>query len=166
MYPLLAGIVLLGAMAGLRLGIGRFVVLVTLALPCLAVTLIVLGWSFGETALMLLASAFAVQLGYFPALVGRALRACVRTNDLLARWGGDEFVVLGTGSSTGVGSASAHDLNTRVNAALAADPGLSGRWRGTVTVGFADGPPDADVDRLIAQADADMYRRRGADTGR
>jgi hypothetical protein len=75
MYPLLAGIVLLGAMAGLRLGIGRFVVLVTLALPCLAVTLIVLGWSFGETALMLLASAFAVQLGYFLALVGRALSA-------------------------------------------------------------------------------------------
>lgn len=75
MYPLLAGIVLLGAMAGLRLGVGRFVVLIALALPCLGIAMIVAGQTLADTILWLFASAFAVQLGYFLALVGRALTA-------------------------------------------------------------------------------------------
>ena len=98
--------------------------------------------------------------------VARALRGCVRTNDIVGRWGGDEFVVLGTGGVAGPGGASAEELNQRLDAALAVDPELAGRWRGSVTVGFASGTYTADVDRLIEQADADMYRRRGADSGR
>lgn len=98
--------------------------------------------------------------------VGRALRACVRTNDVVARWGGDEFVIVGTGGTATGDNVSAGDLNARVDAALAVDPDLVGRWPGTVTVGFASGTALDDVDRLIAQADEDMYRRRGADSGR
>ena len=94
------------------------------------------------------------------AAVGRALSACVRTNDIVARWGGDEFVVLGTGGGHTDGTAGALDLNSRVDAALAVDPDLVGRWPGTVTVGFASGTATDDVDRLISDADADMYRRR------
>ncbi len=75
MYPLLAGIVLLGAMAGLRLGVDRFVVLIALALPCLGIAIIVAGQTLFDTILWLVASAFAVQLGYFLAIVGRALTA-------------------------------------------------------------------------------------------
>lgn len=84
-----------------------------------------------------------------------ALRACVRANDLIARWGGDEFVVIGEGTS-----GSAEELNVRVNAELARDDALSGDWPRAVTVGFASGPGDADVAALIARADTDMYRRR------
>lgn len=84
-----------------------------------------------------------------------ALRACVRANDLIARWGGDEFVVIGEGAW-----GSAEDLNVRVNAELAKDEGLQGNWPRSVTVGFASGPGDADVSALIARADTDMYRRR------
>lgn len=99
------------------------------------------------------------------AAVGRALRACVRTNDIVARWGGDEFVILGTGAPSAGGSVTALDLNARVDAALAVDPELVGRWSGTVTVGFASGTPADDVDRLISDADADMYRRRRSAAG-
>ena len=89
------------------------------------------------------------------AAVGRALEASVRANDLVGRWGGDEFLVLGTGRS-----GSAEPLNQRVNAALATDATLRGRWSGTVSVGFAAGPPEASIDHLISAADADMYARR------
>lgn len=84
-----------------------------------------------------------------------ALRACVRANDLVGRWGGDEFVVIGIGQD-----GTARELNERLDDHMATDPRLTGMWRGTVTVGFASGPTDRDVYALIAQADGDMYRRR------
>jgi diguanylate cyclase (GGDEF)-like protein len=84
-----------------------------------------------------------------------ALRACVRANDVIARWGGDEFVVLGEGES-----GSAEELNDRVNAELQKEVGLVGDWPRAVTVGFASGPADADVDGLIVRADTNMYARR------
>lgn len=89
------------------------------------------------------------------AAVGRALLASVRSNDVVGRWGGDEFIVVGTGHGE-----SAEPLNDRVNELLAADPELVGRWAGTVTVGFASGPAEGGTDRLITAADAHMYQRR------
>ena len=85
-----------------------------------------------------------------------ALRESVRANDLIARWGGDEFVVIGEGAS-----GSAEELDSRVNAILAVANADSGDWHRAVTVGFASGPGDADVAALIARADANMYHRRG-----
>jgi diguanylate cyclase (GGDEF)-like protein len=87
--------------------------------------------------------------------VGRCLSASVRTNDVVGRWGGDEFVVLGTGHA-----GSAEPLNERVNSALAADADLAGRWSGAVTVGFACGRAEEGVERLISAADEHMYQRR------
>ncbi len=95
--------------------------------------------------------------------VARALRSCIRTNDLLVRWGGDEFLVLGTGSP-----GAAADLNARVDRMLAADAAITDRWKGSVTVGFASAPAvdgPAGLDELIARADQDMYRRRATADG-
>jgi diguanylate cyclase (GGDEF)-like protein len=89
-----------------------------------------------------------------------ALRRCIRANDVLARWGGDEFVIVGEGVS-----GSAEEFNARVNAMLAKDIGLAGGWTEAVTVGFASGSHDADIADLIARADGDMYRRRSASPG-
>lgn len=87
--------------------------------------------------------------------VARALKASIRTNDLLARWGGDEFVILGTGRD-----GSAEELDARVREVLSGDRTVTHDWPVAVTVGFASGSPDGDVRRLISAADADMYRRR------
>ena len=84
-----------------------------------------------------------------------ALLSSVRVNDVVARWGGDEFIVIGEGSH-----GSAEELEGRVNTALGREGGPSGSWSQSVTVGFASGPGDADVDALLARADSDMYRRR------
>jgi diguanylate cyclase (GGDEF)-like protein len=84
-----------------------------------------------------------------------ALRASVRANDVIARWGGDEFLVIGEGVH-----GSADELEARVNAVLGSEGELLGSWSQSVTVGFASGPGDADVEMLIAGADSDMYRRR------
>lgn len=87
----------------------------------------------------------------------RALRAAVRTEDLVARWGGDEFVVLGVGTD---GTAEA--LHKRLAARIAAD-GVARRdwWAGDVTVGLATAAAGAATfAELLELADQDMYDRR------
>ena len=90
--------------------------------------------------------------------VARSLRASIRANDLLVRWGGDEFLVLGTGAAD-----TAADLNDRVDTLLAHDQAIVDRWAASVTVGFASATGVTglvELDELIASADQDMYRRR------
>lgn len=86
----------------------------------------------------------------------RALRATVRADDVVARWGGDEFVVLGVGAD---GSAEA--LRDRIVAHLDAE-GTARRdwWSGDVTIGTASASPETAFAELLERADRDMYRRR------
>lgn len=87
----------------------------------------------------------------------RALRAAVRSEDVVARWGGDEFVVLGVGAD---GDAEA--LRERVVTAIATE-GRARRdwWSGDVSVGLATAPAKATTfSELLERADQDMYRRR------
>lgn len=88
---------------------------------------------------------------------GQAVLACVRGGDLVARWGGDELVVVGLGQHPEP-TAYARRLDHQVSAS-----GIDReRWPGHLSVGFAQGDaPDTSIDALIEQADADMYRRRG-----
>lgn len=79
----------------------------------------------------------------------RASRAC----DLVARWGGDEFVVIGMGPVPG-----RDDYAQRILAELDIS-GLEDRWPGCVSVGTASCQDD-DVLSVIDVADADMYSSR------
>jgi diguanylate cyclase (GGDEF)-like protein len=91
--------------------------------------------------------------------VAKILRTECRTGDLVARWAGDEFVVL----------LAAHDgehaagpaVAERIRATVAAcDWTLMGiaRPRPTISIGVAGGP--CDFDMLFSLADAAMYRAK------
>lgn len=88
--------------------------------------------------------------------VARAIETAARTGDLIARFGGDEFVVLGPGSQV-----DPRAFATRISAALAYSAIPPTTWSGTVTIGVATARAGSGSwEDLIAAADADMYRRR------
>jgi diguanylate cyclase (GGDEF)-like protein len=88
--------------------------------------------------------------------VGDAVRACAREGDLVARWGGDEFLVLGMGIEPH-GDTPAQRIDARIRAAGVA----TDRWCGTVSTGTASRMPQTTtLEDLISEADARMYRGR------
>ena len=93
--------------------------------------------------------------------VASALRAVARVSDVPARWGGDEFVLLGHGAPP-----DERDLEERIAGQLRQLPrGITEVWPPSVTVGSApgtlgaDGKP-VDLAGLVDQADRGMYERR------
>ncbi|MFA7323969.1 MAG: GGDEF domain-containing protein [Candidatus Nanopelagicales bacterium] len=87
---------------------------------------------------------------------GDAIRAVVRADDLVGRWGGDEFVVLCLGSDW-----EADSMKTRIEEWIAASTADRSRWPGTVTVGAATSDAGyGTFAELVRAADEDMYLRR------
>lgn len=93
--------------------------------------------------------------------VAETLRATMRGSDLIARWGGDEFVILGLGEGP-----MADTLAARLNERFLAISAVRRRgWIGDISVGRAQGSPEQySFEELLEVADADMYARR-ADPG-
>ena len=85
-----------------------------------------------------------------------AIAAAVRADDLIARWGGDEFVILGIGNPW-----LPEILNQRIHAIILQGDISMQKWPGAVTVGGAmTGPTVSTFEELMRQADQDMYARR------
>lgn len=88
-------------------------------------------------------------------VVARLLTENTRSTDLLARMGGEEFLVLFVGTPIGVARDICERLRTAVEAydwpALASGLGL------TISIGLCEAPESADVRTLLERADASLY---------
>ena len=83
--------------------------------------------------------------------VAHAIQAHVRLGDLVARWGGDEFIVTGLG-----GKPNAQQLARRIQEAVRVSGVNLGKWPTAVRIGVAAGDPRVmTFDQLVSQAAAD-----------
>ncbi|HEY6795923.1 MAG TPA: GGDEF domain-containing protein [Kineosporiaceae bacterium] len=92
------------------------------------------------------------------AAVCGALQASVRSTDVVCRWSGDQFVVIGPGTGT-----SPLEMERRVRHHLAESPPVPRHvWDGRVSIGSATLVPwdEGNVDSLLHRAEEDMRLRR------
>ncbi|GAA2222355.1 GGDEF domain-containing protein [Herbiconiux moechotypicola] len=95
--------------------------------------------------------------------VAARMRACVRHDELLARTGGDEFIVVLAGPDARL---SADGLAARIRLTIAEPVLVEGKaWQIGASVGIAVAPGPVDHGELLAAADADMYRQKRSARG-
>ena len=85
--------------------------------------------------------------------VAHAVQQASRDSDVVARWGGDEFLVVGIGPVP-----QPLEFSERVKTMMNLD-GIGHAWGGDISVGTSFSPDD-DVTRLIQVADEAMYASR------
>lgn len=95
-------------------------------------------------------------------IVAQRLTTATRPDDILARFGGDEFCVLAPVLEQDTAVTIARRLRDAVHGATTVG---GHKLRLTVTVGIAYVAPDGSPETLLRQADAAMYSAKGLDAG-
>lgn len=86
--------------------------------------------------------------------IADTLTATVRAEDLVGRWGGEEFIVIATHTADESASTLAERLRSSVEAATPVTVSIGGSWT------------PAEAERLIAAADANLYAAKDAGRNR
>jgi diguanylate cyclase (GGDEF)-like protein len=86
--------------------------------------------------------------------VGEILQACVRRGDLVARWGGEEFLVLLPDASL----EEAREISERIRLEIARTAYSEQRLRVSATIGVAAWCASESLDATIHRADTLLYR--------
>ena len=87
-------------------------------------------------------------------LVADILRLRSRQSDCVARWGGEEFVLLLPETAQGLATALANDIRDAVSAARSSVDGLS------VSIGVGEVAPGETAAALFKRVDAALYRAK------
>ena len=86
------------------------------------------------------------------------MKGCIRDGDVLARTGGDEFVVVATSQDA---TAFADQLAERLVDVIEKPVQIRGTsWRVGVSIGMATDSTPTDYERLLATADTAMYEAK------
>ncbi len=96
--------------------------------------------------------------------VSNLLTATCRTGDILARWGGEEFVILLPDTDLNQARAFAERVRQIIEEAKHETP--QGNIRCTASIGVADYVDDVTLDALIARADVRLYEAKNAGRNR
>ena len=97
--------------------------------------------------------------------VSTVLKACIRSNDVLARYGGDEFIILLSDGNKNAASATAERIRTAIANTAFDRNGV--RISTTASVGIASFPTDvSSVDEIVEKADIALYRSKQAGRNR
>jgi diguanylate cyclase (GGDEF)-like protein len=88
--------------------------------------------------------------------IGTALRLGTRPSDVLARFGGEEFVIL----LRDAGAMQAEEVAQRLRADIAALTDLPGRVNLTASFGVAVSQPGDSTGELLRRADEALYRSK------
>ena len=99
------------------------------------------------------------------AMIGASARTVLRETDVVARFGGEEFVVLLTDADEATAMAAAERL--RLAIAAGAVPTIKGELRVTASIGVAEVDPSAlDIDAALRLADERLYAAKRAGRNR
>ncbi len=96
--------------------------------------------------------------------VARAIQHRLRTSDIYARWGGEEFVAILLGADIEAGQTVAENLRRDIEEAKIETSG--GPISVTVSLGLMDYQGEETLGEMLAKADAAMYRAKQAGKNR
>lgn len=104
----------------------------------------------------------------------RRLQGALRPNDMIARIGGEEFMIVMPATGPDAAARSAERLRARIEDTGFGIPGIAGPVTVTISIGVVAGPPaipvpgagDPSANGLIRQADRALYDAKGAGRNR